>query len=268
MTAQVTVGPTRRVADRPGGNAWPRTAGAEWARLWTVRSSWALVGLAAAMMAGIGLLAGMGANEEGGEPAAAWAASQFATMPVQMVLLALAVTAVTADYGSGGIVPTLQWTPRRTVLFTSRAVVVVAVVTLVGVVVAALAAVVAYTASPSVLTLPLDSQAATALGTVAGVLACGAAMSVGLGFLLRSTAGALVATFLLMLVLPLFMLAPGNPVLVEVARYIPGSGAAYLLIGGGAPGTTTASAFAVLAAWGVGALAAGWLRLTRDDANR
>ena len=269
MTTEVTTGTGRRAdVDADGGGAWPRTAAAEWTRLWTVRSSWTLLALAAAMMAGIGLLAGLGASEEGGAPAEAWQAAEFATMPVQMVLLALAVLAVTADYSTGGIVPVLQWTPRRTVLFTGRATVVVLVVTVAGVAVAALAAVVAYLASPDVLTLPVGAGAATALGTVAGVLACGAALAVGLGFLLRSTAGALVTTFLLLLVLPLFLLAPGNPVLVEVARFLPGSSAAFLLIDGGAPGTTTTSAFGVLAAWGLGSLLAGWLRLTRDDAQR
>ena len=245
---------------------WVRTVRAEWARLWTVRSSWGLLGLAALMMAGIGLLAAAGVDRQATERAEAWAASTTAIMPVQMVLLALAALAVTADYSSGGIVPALQWTPDRRLLFLSRAGVVITAVTVLGTLASLLPAVIAYSAAPDLLMLS-PGAGAEAAATVAGVLACGAALAVGLGLVLRSTAGALVGTFLLMLVLPLFMLAPGNPVLAEAARFIPGSGAAYLLLDGGPPGTTTASAYAVLVAWGLVALGAGWFRLARDDAH-
>lgn len=240
---------------------------AEWARLWTVRSSWGLMVAAVVMNVGIGMMAGLGVDKQSEQVAEAWAASTTAVMPVQMVLFALAVTTVTADYSSGGIVPTLQWTPRRRLLYASRAAVVVLTVTAFAMVTGVLPAIAAYLMAPTHLTLSA-AAGAQALGTVTGVVAGGAALSVGLGFLLRSTAGALVTTFLLVLVLPLFLLNSGNPVLATAAEYIPGSGAAYLLVGGGGPGMSDAQAWAVLAAWAVGSLAAGLFRFVRGDANR
>ena len=48
---------------------------------------------------------------------------------------------------------------------------------------------------------------------------------------------------------------------------LPGSGAAFLLLGG-VPRMTEASSVTVLLVWAGGALLLGWLRLARTDANR
>jgi ABC-2 type transport system permease protein len=123
----------------------------------------------------------------------------------------------------------------------------------------------AHAASPQ-LTLPAG-DGVDALGTVALVVAAGAALGVGLGFLLRSTAGALVAVFLLVLVLPLVLPQFGLAWATTVAEALPGSGAAFLLFGGEPAGTTRASSVTVLLAWAAGALLLGWLRLSRGDAR-
>ena len=87
-----------------------RTGAAEWTRLWTVRTTWGFLAAAAVVMIGIGTIAGLEAAAEPvppqGDPA--WAIAPFAAMPAQFALLALALLAVTADYATGGIVPTLQ----------------------------------------------------------------------------------------------------------------------------------------------------------------
>ncbi|NUT48009.1 MAG: hypothetical protein HOV94_11970, partial [Saccharothrix sp.] len=108
---------------------------------------------------------------------------------------------------------------------------------------------------------------AEALPRLAFVFAAGAAVAVGLAFVLRHTAGALVSVFLLMLVLPLTLPNFGFPWTSELAERLPGSGAAHLLIGE-VPGMTRTSSVITLLCWAVGALALGWLRLARDDANR
>ncbi|MGY1710283.1 hypothetical protein ACI8AC_12315 [Geodermatophilus sp. SYSU D00758] len=269
MTAPGTA-PAGRTRAVPTLRVLARTGAAEWTRLCTVRATWWLLLAAAVVWTGIGTLAGLESAGDTPQGDPAWVVASVATMPAQFLLLVLALTAVTGDHATGGIVPTLQWTPRRTVLFTARTLVPVAVTTGLGVLLALASAVAAWTtartAAGPVLGLPAG-EGAEVLATVALVLAAGSALAVGLGFLLRSTAGALVAVVLLMLVLPLFL--PQFPFdwTAALAEVLPGSGAAFLLLGE-VPGMTQASAVGVLLAWAGGALLLGWLRLVRDDANR
>jgi ABC-2 type transport system permease protein len=266
MTSATTApAPLRRDADVPTGRLLARTCAAEWTRLWTVRGSWWFAAAAAAVMVGIGAVAGSEAGPDGATDAA-WLASTVTAMPAQFALLALALTAVTSDHATGGIVPTLQWTPRRGVLAAARTLVAVGTATALGVLLALASAVTAWLTARPVLTLPLD-EGLDALGTVAFVVATGTSLAVGIGLLLRNTAGALVAVFLLMLVLPLLLPAFGYSWTSAVAELLPGSGGAFLLIGEVA-GMSTTSSVAVLLAWAAGALLLGWLRLLRDDANR
>lgn len=265
MTARTM---TRATADRVSAlRVFTRTCAAEWTRLWTVRTTWGFVVAAAVVMVGIGTIAGVEASAEGADPGGdpAWAIAPFAAMPAQFALLALALTAVTADYATGGIVPTLQWTPRRGTLFAARALVAVGVATVVGVLLAAGSALAAYTTAPD-LGLPWDAGL-DVLGTLALVFSAGTALAVGLGFLMRNTAGALVTVFLVMLLLPILLPQFGYEWMAWLASILPGSGAAFLLLGE-VPRMTDASSVTVLLAWAGGALLLGWLRLTRNDANR
>ena len=245
-----------------------RTVAAEWTRLWTVGATWWFLAAAAVTLVGIGTIAGLDAS---GDPGAvmgdpAWAVTSIAVMPAQFALLALALTAVTSDYASGGIVPTLQWTPRRGVLFLGRSAVAVGTATALGVLLGTGCALAALAAGPPGLTLPLD-DGLDVLGMVALVVATGTALAVGLGFLLRSTAGALVSAFLLMLVLPLLLPQFGYEWMSWLASVLPGSGAAFLLLGE-VPRMTQGSSVAALLAWAGGALLLGWVRLARNDAHR
>ncbi|MGY1815172.1 hypothetical protein [Blastococcus sp. SYSU D00820] len=250
------------------GRVLARTCGAEWARLWSVRTSWWFLAAAAVGWIGIGALAGAeAASEQGAGPGdPAWAAGAFAALPVQFALLALVVTAVTADHATGGIVPTLQWTPRRGVLVLARVAVATGAGTALGVLLALASAVAAHLASGTTLPLPA-AEAGRVLGTVALVLAAGAVLAAGLGLLLRSTAGALVTVVLLMLLLPLMLPQFGYSWTAAVAEVLPGSGAAHLLLGE-VPGMTRTSSVVVLLAWAGGVSLLGWQRLARSDANR
>jgi ABC-2 type transport system permease protein len=232
-----------------------------------VRSSWGFVLAAAVVMVGIGTIAGFEAAAEGAGPGSdpAWAIAPFAAMPAQFALLALGLTAVTADYATGGIVPALQWTPRRGTLFVARTVVAVAVATILGVLLGAGSAVAAHAAAPS-LGLPWDAGL-DVLGALALVFSAGTALAVGLGFLLRNTAGAIVTVFLVMLLLPILLPQFGYEWMSWLASVLPGSGAAFLLLGE-VPRMTVTSSVTVLLGWTGGALLLGWLRLARSDANR
>jgi hypothetical protein len=261
-----TTPPVRHAGAVSVGRVFARTCAAEWTRLRTVRATW-WFGLAAAVVTvGIGTVAGLEADPFPARSDPAWTASTVTAMPAQFALLALVLTAVTSDYATGGIVPTLQWTPRRTVLALARTVVAVLAATSLGLLLALASALAAFAGGAPALHLPL-AEGIDALGTVALVVACGSALAVGLGFLLRNTAGALVAAFLLMLVLPFLLPVFGYAWMSDLAQALPGSAAAFLLIGE-VPGMTTASSVTTLLAWAGGALLLGWLRLVRDDANR
>lgn len=266
MTAPTTTAGARSPGGGPSGaRVLARVCAAEWTRLWTVRTSWSFAAAAAVVTVGIGAVAGLEADPGGGaEPA--WLASTVTAMPAQFALLAFALTAVTSDYATGGIVPTLLWTPRRGVLAAARVLVVVGTVTALGVLLALASGVTAFVAARPALALPLD-DGLDALGTVALVVAAGSALATGLGLVLRHTAGALVVVFLLMLVLPILLPQFGYTWMTWLAEVLPGTGAAYLLLGE-VPGMTTTSSVAVLLSWAGAALLLGGLRLLRDDANR
>jgi ABC-2 type transport system permease protein len=269
VTVPATAPADRGAADDVAlGRVFARTCAAEWTRLWTVRATWWFLAAATVVIVGIGAVAGLDAAGDPAPPRGdpAWAIAAVATMPGQFALLTMIVVAVTSDYATGGIVPTLQWTPRRGVLFLARTLVAVLAATVLGVLLGAGSAVAAYVAARPGLTLPWD-EGLDVLATVALVVAAGTALAAGIGFLFRNTAGALVTVLLLMLVLPVLLPQFGYAWLSAVAEVLPGSGAAFLLLGE-VPGMTQASSVTALLGWAGGALLLGWVRLVRDDANR
>lgn len=258
------------MTDISTGRLFARSCAAEWTRLWTVRSTWWLVAATATVMIGIALPAAFSATGQPDPPYGdpAWNIATLTAMPAQFALLTIALTAVTSDYATGGIIATLQWTPRRAALFCARAVVAVAAATGVGVLVAAVSGVVAYVVARPVLALPL-AEGLDVLGTVAGVFAGSAALAVGLGFLLRSTAAVLVSAFLLLLVLPGLLPQLGYSWLTDIANWLPGTNALFLLTGEPVGrGLSQTSAVLTMLAWAGAALTLGGLRLMRDDAGR
>ena len=245
-----------------------RAVRAEWSRLWTVRPTWAFVIVATLGVGGISALIGSDSRGQGQtEPGeTVWSAVQILGLLALFLLLAMAAVSATADYGTGGIVPTLQWTPRRNVLLAARAAVIVATVTLFGLTLATASAVVINRIAP-VLPLPWDEGAET-LATLGHVYAHGALFAVGLGLLLRSTAGAVVTVLGLMLVLPFLLGNFPYQWAQDIAVVLPGSSAVKLVVGEGPPGLTAADARVTLALWTIAAVVAGGWRLVRTDANR
>lgn len=247
-----------------------RTGSAEWARIWSVRTSWVFALVTAVAVVGLGTIIGIDAADDPSGPpgdATAWDGGRFTAMFALFGVLALSVLTSTTDHATGGIVPTLQWTPRRGVLLAARVGVVVATTTLLGVVLVAAASAVVWSFVPR-LGLPLGDGAQT-LGGLALVFATGALLAVGLGLVLRSTAGALVTVIALVLVLPPLLANLPYDWAVDVSAAMPGSNALFLIFGEGpSEDMTDASARLTLAAWALLALLAGGRRLLRTDANR
>jgi hypothetical protein len=252
------------------GTVLARTSLAESSRIWSVRSSWIFALVTAVAVVGMGALIGSDAADDPSgvsEGATAWDGGQLTGMFALFGILALAVVVSSADYGTGGIVPTLQWTPRRGVLLAARAGVVTVWTTTIGVLLVAAASTVIWTFIPQI-GLPVE-QGAEVLGGLALVFACGALLSVGLGLALRSTAGALVSVIALVLVLPMLLAQLGYEWSTDLSVLMPGSSALFLIFGEGpSDDMTVTSTRLTLAAWALAALAAGGWRLLRTDANR
>lgn len=241
-----------------------RACAAEWTRLCTVRATWGCLVAAAVTILGIGALIGIDAAATEGPWPSATNAGELAIVPGQLALLVLVVLAVSSEYATGAIGTTLQWTPRRGILLAARVLVCTAVAIVSGVVLALGADVLAWSIFPTLeLTL---SGLAESLAVVAGVLAAGALISLGVGFALRSTAGALAIVVLLMLVLPLFLPVFEIDWLVTLARHLPGGAALALLDGENLDASRTA-ALVSLVCWVVATLTAGALSLLRRDAT-
>lgn len=247
-----------------------RTGRAEWSRIWSVRSSWIFALVTAVAVIGLGTIIGSDtADDPSGVPldASAWNGGQLTGMFALFGILAMSVVISTADHGTGGIAATLQWTPQRGVLLAARAGVIVATTTLLGVLMVAAASVVVWAFLPE-LGLPVG-DGAEILGGLGFVYASGALLAVGLGLVLRSTAGGLVTVIALVLVLPPLLANLPYDWAVDLSALMPGSGALYLILGEGpSDDMTNASSRLTLAAWAVTALLAGGWRLLRTDANR
>ena len=239
-----------------------RAAAAEWVRLRTVRTTWWCLLAATVTVVGIGVIMAFDAENvtASGELPPATSAGEFGVLLGQFALLVLALLAVTQEYASGAIAPPLQWTPRRRVLLAARVTVPVVVATVAGVLLALVADVAAWLIADLTLA-PAD--VADSLSRIAAVLVAGGVLAVGVGLLLRSTAGALATVFLLQLVLPFLLPAFGVQWMADLGELLPGSGAIWTLLG--EPDMTAGQATALLVGWaGVALAAGGWALLRRD----
>jgi hypothetical protein len=251
------------MTDPPITTVFRRAAAAEWTRLWTVRSTWWSLLAATAIMMFIGVAAGNDHNP--GTPAPIWFAAEFAILPGQFGFLVAVLLAVTGEYSTGTIRGSLQWTPRRGVLFAARVLVPVAFATACAVVVAAVTDLVAWSlVGPDAEVVAGDIT--RSLATIALVVAVGALLTVGLGLLLRSTAGTLTAILLLMLVLPLVLIPPEVPWLSAIGEHLPGFANMSLLRATDVD-LAASTATIVLVSWTTAAVfAGGWALLRRDTA--
>jgi ABC-2 type transport system permease protein len=178
------------------------TLTAEWAKLWSVRSSWVSIVLAVLLSIGVGALIAIaiGATADempGGVEAFDPILFSLPGSIFWLILLSvLAVMFVSAEYSSGMIRLTFTITPQRARVFAAK----VAIITVVSWVIATVATVGMFLASQAIFagydlpTAALDDP--DALRVVAGLSVLAPLfpiIGVAIAFLLRSTAGAITA---------------------------------------------------------------------------
>ncbi|WP_109212135.1 MULTISPECIES: hypothetical protein [Microbacterium] len=245
-----------------------RNSRAEWSRLWSVRSSRLFAAATAAGVLGISALAASqsaASAPAGGSP---WQLAGMIGLPGLFGVLVLVTVAATADHATGNIIPTLQWTPRRTVLFAVRTAVLTTTATLLGIGLLVASSTTIWLFAPQL--TYFSRSAAEKVGSVALVFAATALLAIGLGLAVRNTAAALVCVFALVLILPLFLQILPFEWVTRLIEVLPGSAALFFFLGEG-PGEATMTAAGstmILLSWAIAALIAGGWRLLRSDADR
>ena len=263
-----TAGPAR------GGYGFRTVARMEWHKLRTIRSTWSIVAIFAVDMIGLAML--VLSHENYAQLSAAGRASfdpardAFLGLVLgQLMLGVLGVLTITAEFSSGMIRATFAAAPSRPLVLAAKAAVLGAVTLAAG----EIAAFAAFLAGQTMLKAPAPHATLGQPGVLRAVLMAGAypaliaLISLGLGAIIRHTAGAICALVGLVFVLPLLSSALSPSVQDTAQKLLPQlmrnsliavRPAAHLL----SPG----AAFGLLCAYVMIALAAGAWALARRDA--
>jgi ABC-2 type transport system permease protein len=257
-----------------GGYGFRTAARMEWRKLRTVRSTWYIAVVFAASMIGLAVVA---LSHEG--YAQMSAAERAAFDPThdcfiglllgQLLLGTLGVLAITSEFSSGMIRATFAAVPRRPVVLAAKA----AVLGTVSLVVGEVSAVAGFLAGQAVLTAPAPHASLGQSGVLRAVLMAGAypaliaVIGLGIGAVVRHTAGAICVLVGVLFVLPLLIAPLGTSAQNASQNFLPHPMANSLtavkpLAHTLSPGLI----FGLLCVYAIGALAAGACALTRRDA--
>ncbi len=245
----------------------------EWTKLWTVRSTWWCLGASVLLTALVGIQLGISADYDrtnpepgtGQDPVQLGDLAVSALGLVQFVVLALPMLVITGEYATGSIRSTLQWTPvRRTVLLAKTAVV-VPVMFATGCVLALVAAGTAWPAVAPWADFSLGELVRDTLATGLYVTAA-AVFTIGVGAMLRSAVGTLVANVMLLMILPMTLTQSSWEPARIAGGLLPGGAGQTFLTGTDGEPFGPAASLVVLLAWTTAALYAGIRVIQSRDA--
>ncbi|GAA2275908.1 ABC transporter permease [Nonomuraea roseoviolacea subsp. roseoviolacea] len=258
-----------------------RAVGAEWVKLWSVRSTWwCLAGAAAllvlgAVTVGAGEATDLARAGAGGARVTASGPVVSAAALVPFALAAMATLVITSEYASRGIWATLQAVPVRGRVLAAKALVVAPVVAVAGVLsgaaaTAAVSAVLSADVFGARVALP-PARTALDLLRMGLFFALVSVMTVGVGAAVRSAAGTLSVVFMLLMGAPMILLMTGGSAAVEASLRMPlFAGLAFMesadTITGGPMPYPAGEGLAWLVGWTAAALAVGHAVLRRRDA--
>jgi ABC-2 type transport system permease protein len=258
-----------------------QAAGAEWEKLWSVRSTWWCLACAAALMV-LSAVTVSGATATGalrdgvaGVRVAASEGAVSATSFAQFALVAAAMLVITSEYSSGTIRLTLQATPVRGIMLAAKMLVVAPVMFAAGVLSGAVATAAVYAVLSAdvfggLVVLPLG-ETVHDLAATGVFFALVSVLTIGAGAAMRSAAGTLTVVFMLLMGLPLMLLMTGSQMAVDASLRMPlFAGLAFMgstenMTGGAIP-YSAGEGLAWLLAWTAAAVAAGYAVLRRRDA--
>lgn len=268
----MTAATLTRPATTAGRVTFPGILRSEWTKLRTLRSTWWTAGTAVLVIVGIGLLiAADTASQDVTPDAFEFSSSTLIGMVLaQLILAVLAALTVTGEYGTGMIRSSMTVVPRRLPVLAAKAIVLsgftAVLMLLTSVVTFVLAQLLSSSQGQVAPSLGEGDVLRVVLGAPLTVVLTGL-IALGLGTLIRSTAGAVATAVGLFFVVPIVTLFLPSGVR-GFAPYLPTNA------GGALTGQAIASTgddlsagvgIAVMAAWAVVVLvAAGW-RLRRTD---
>ena len=277
--------PAPRSPRTPAGSpvTFGRVLRSEWIKTHTVPSTVILLAVSFAVMVGLGALVAWGlvslaTDEESGPPQGIGQSLQSAAYDVpaaglpfgQLLIAALAVVLIASEYTTGMIRSTMVAVPTRTPALLAKTLVTAAISFLLGVV----AAFTTYFLAQPILSgadLEFGLDAKGVLPSIINtgtVLALIAIMGVGIGALLRNTAGGVVTLVGGLFVLPIIAgLLTGLADWVEdAARFLPSSAASALVATEVQPDQfNQVEGGLILAGWAVVLLAAALIALKKRD---
>lgn len=256
---------------------FPRVVRSEWTKLCSLRSTWITLGATALLTVGLAGAIGYGVDRaiRGGDPAPTVADAVGATfLPIDFFVLVIGVFGVlqmSGEYGTGLIRATLTAVPRRLPVLFAKGLVQIAVT---GPVMAAVCL-----ASFLVGQAFLGDNGASLSdpgvpGAIVGAAACPVLMGLlglGIGTMVRHTAGAITTLVAALLVVPALLgpALPGDRE-DEIMKYVPtvAGQAMYSVDGGGGPFETLSpgASAAVLVGWAAVMVVGGAAVLRRRDA--
>ena len=273
----MTTATLTRAAARPAGGhyGFRDVARMEWLKLRSVRSTWwtllvftaAMIGLAIPILSHLNWATMSAADRASFDPTN----DSFPGLAIgQLALGVLGVLAITGEFSSGMIRATFAVAPRRPLVLAAKAAVVGAVTLVAG----EILAFVAFGVGEAVLRSPAPHATLAQPGVLRAVLMGGAypaliaLFGLGLGALIRHTAGAICAVAGVLFALPLILIPFGTSIQNSAGQYMPMLMAENSLTAvkpvphSLSPGV----AFGLLGLYAVAALAAGGWALARRDA--
>jgi ABC-2 type transport system permease protein len=254
---------------------------AEWIKLTSVRSTPWIIGTTVLVMVGIALLfawsmtmliedpAMAGGEIAVGSPVIGVQAAGAGVSFGQIVVAILGVMVISGEYRTGQIRSTLAASPTRLPVLAAKAVVVALVAFVTGLVAVALSALV---------TTPMLSDSGSAIdlateGTVQSLLGVPlylvlvALISLGIGTMLRSTAGGIAVAVVLFFVLPIIGQMITADIVQDIYTYLPSVAGNRLIEGASESAALTPwQGYAVAAGWAVASLAGAAALLRGRDA--
>lgn len=255
-----------------------RAIRSEWIKLRTLRSTWVTAVITLFMTTGIGTLATVITSNPKYFGSDSWKTAILGAPFGQIVVAVLGALVITGEYSSGQIRSSLAAVPRRSRLFWAKAM----VMTVWSFALGALSILLIWA-----LSTPLIGERATSLtnhkflgyvwGTGLAYAGIGL-MALGLGFLMRSTAGSITVVSSLLFILNLPLSIASNfwswagealyltPSVTISAVTDPFSVQSNWAAGSPAPWISHSAAVAVFAAWVLVPLLAGWIAFTSRDA--
>ena len=264
---------------KPSGSILRGVIASEWTKIRSVRSTYYTLLAAAGLTIGLSaIICAVVASQYAGMSAVDKASFNAATlstsggMLAQLAIAVLGVLVISSEYGSGMIRTTLAAVPQRLNVLIAKSVVFTAV-TLAVITPASFIAFFVGQAILSTKDISVGLGAPNALRTVIGTalyLAILGLLSLGIGALIRKTAGAITAVVGMLFVLPgLSSLLPSS--FEGVEKFLPSNaGQAIFATGantrGAPPSLTPWTGMGVFFLWAVFTLAAAGLTLVRRDA--